>query len=119
MKNYVMKVLWLFSIVFICTLSISMAQEKNKTNSSNYKQKMQMAIKSAKTESDTSIVRKGLINLTAIDKNKDGKVYEDMMDYNVISDKPGKCPLCGMTLKKVTIKQAKSNLINAGFKVVK
>ena len=40
------------------------------------------------------IVRKGVINLKAIDKNKDGKVFQDQMDWNVISDKPGKCPLC-------------------------
>ena len=66
-----------------------------------------------------SIVRKGVIDLKAIDKNKDGKVYQDVMDYNVISDKPGKCPLCGMTLKEVSIKQAEETLIKAGFKVKK
>ena len=66
---------------------------------------------------DSSIIRKGTIDLKAIDKNKDGMVYEDMMDYNVISDKPGKCPICGMTLKKVTLAKAKANLEKAGFKV--
>ena len=69
------------------------------------------------TSIDSSIVRKGVINLKSIDKNKDGKVYQDMMDYNVISDKPGKCPLCGMTLKEVTLKVAKKNSIASGFKV--
>ena len=69
------------------------------------------------TGTDSSIVHKGVINLKLIDKNKDGKVYQDMMDYNVISDKPGKCPLCGMTLKEVTLKEAKKNLIASGFKV--
>jgi membrane fusion protein, copper/silver efflux system len=39
------------------------------------------------------------------------------MDWNVISDKPGKCPLCGMTLKEVTIKEAKANLKKNGFSV--
>jgi membrane fusion protein, copper/silver efflux system len=58
-----------------------------------------------------------VIDSKAIDKNKDGKVYQDMMDYNVISDKPGKCPLCGMTLKEVSIKKAEKTLLKSGFKV--
>ncbi len=41
------------------------------------------------------------------------------MDWNVISDKPGKCPLCKMTLKEVTLKEAKKNLVANGFKVKK
>ncbi len=63
------------------------------------------------------IVRKGVIDLKSIDKNKDGKVFQDQMDWNVISDTPGKCPLCKMTLKEVTIKEAKANLIKNRFKV--
>jgi Cu(I)/Ag(I) efflux system membrane fusion protein/cobalt-zinc-cadmium efflux system membrane fusion protein len=39
------------------------------------------------------------------------------MDWNVISDKPGKCPICGMKLKEVTIEKAKANLLKNGFKV--
>ena len=64
-----------------------------------------------------SIVREGVIDLKSIDVNQDGKVYQDMMDYNVISDKPGKCPLCGMTLKEVSIKKAKETLLKNGIKV--
>ena len=66
---------------------------------------------------DSTIVHKGVIDLKAIDKNKDGKVFQDQMDWNVISDKPGKCPLCKMTLKEVTLDEAKKNLIKNGFKV--
>jgi hypothetical protein len=51
------------------------------------------------------------------DSSKDEKVYQDMMDYNVISDKPGTCPLCGMTLKEVSLKKAKEILLKSGFKV--
>ncbi len=65
---------------------------------------------------DSTIVHKGEIDLKAIDNNEDGKVFQDQMDWNVISDKPGKCPLCKMTLKEVTVKQAKKNLIDHGFK---
>jgi Cu(I)/Ag(I) efflux system membrane fusion protein len=61
-------------------------------------------------------IRKGVIDLSAIDKNKDGKLYEDIMDWNVISDEPGECPLCGMTLKEFSIKEVKKNLTEHGFK---
>jgi membrane fusion protein, copper/silver efflux system len=66
---------------------------------------------------DSSIIRTGEIDLIAIDVNKDGKVYQDPMDWNVISDKPGKCPLCKMTLIEVSIEQAKENLVKNGFEV--
>lgn len=66
---------------------------------------------------DSAIVHKGIIDLKAIDKNKDGKVFQDQMDWNVISDKPGKCPLCKMELKEVTIKAAQKNLEKYEFKV--
>jgi Cu(I)/Ag(I) efflux system membrane fusion protein/cobalt-zinc-cadmium efflux system membrane fusion protein len=58
-----------------------------------------------------------MIDLMSIDKNKDGMVYQDMMDWNVISDEPGKCPLCKMTLKEVSIEQARENLVKNDFKV--
>jgi membrane fusion protein, copper/silver efflux system len=67
----------------------------------------------------SSIVREGEIDLTAIDTNKDGKVYQDQMDWNVISDSEGRCPLCGMKLKEVTIEEAKEKLIENGFQVKK
>ena len=64
-------------------------------------------------------IRKGVIDLSAIDKNKDGKLYEDIMDWNVISDKPGECPICGMTLKEFTIKEVEKNLTEHDFKYKK
>lgn len=66
---------------------------------------------------DSTIVHKGVIDLKAIDKNKDGKVFQDQMDWNVISDKPGDCPLCGMKLKEVALEKAKANLLRHGYKV--
>ncbi|MBN2614840.1 MAG: hypothetical protein JXR71_04040 [Bacteroidales bacterium] len=63
-----------------------------------------------------SIVRKGMINVEALDKNHDGKLYEDVMDWNVISDQPGTCPLCGMKLREMTVQQVKNNLKEHGFK---
>jgi len=67
--------------------------------------------------SKSSLVREGEIDLQGIDKNKDGKVFQDTMDWNVISDEPGECPLCGMKLKEVTLEKAKENLIKYNFKV--
>jgi Cu(I)/Ag(I) efflux system membrane fusion protein/cobalt-zinc-cadmium efflux system membrane fusion protein len=70
-----------------------------------------------KGQTNSAIVHEGMIDLMAIDKNKDGMVYQDMMDWNVISDEPGKCPLCKMTLTEVSIEQAKENLVKNNFKV--
>ncbi len=68
-------------------------------------------------EKKSPLIRKGEIDLESIDENKDGKVYQDVMDWNVISDKPGKCPLCNMKLKEVSLDKAKENLLKNGFKV--
>jgi hypothetical protein len=81
-------------------------------DSSHYKMDNEMM-----SSKKSPLIREGVIDVKAIDKNKDGKVYEDMMDYNVISDKPGVCPLCGMTLKEVSVKKAEQNLKASGFKV--
>ena len=86
--------------------------------------KMETSVDTKATKDKTdknkpAIVRTGVINVKAIDKNKDGKVFQDPMDWNVISDKPGKCPLCKMELKEVTIKEAEANLVKNGFKIKK
>ena len=70
-----------------------------------------------KGQTNSAIVHEGMIDLMAIDKNKDGMVYQDPMDWNVISDEPGKCPLCKMELKEVTLNEAKENLIKNDFQV--
>lgn len=64
-----------------------------------------------------SIVREGAIDIFTIDGNKDGIVYQCQMDFNVISDKPGTDPECGMKLKEVTLETAKENLIKHNFKI--
>ncbi|MBZ0200387.1 MAG: efflux RND transporter periplasmic adaptor subunit [Ignavibacteriaceae bacterium] len=68
-------------------------------------------------EEISPLVRTGVIDLMSIDKNKDGKVYQDLMDWNVISDEPGRCPLCNMKLSEVSLDEAKKNLIENGFKI--
>jgi hypothetical protein len=104
------KVLLIACALIITSNAVIFAQMQMNGNHS----KMEMKKDSVKSD---DMVRKGVINLKAIDKNKDGKVFQDQMDWNVISDKPGVCPLCGMTLKEVTIKEAKKTLLKHGFKV--
>jgi hypothetical protein len=70
-----------------------------------------------KKQTDSSIVRNGIIDLKMIDENKDDMVYQDPMDWNVIADQPGKCPLCKMELKEVSLDKAKENLKENGFSV--
>ena len=69
------------------------------------------------TKEKHSIVHEGEIDLTAIDKNEDGKVFQDQMCWNVVSDEAGRCPLCEMKLKEVSLEKAKANLLKHGFKV--
>jgi membrane fusion protein, copper/silver efflux system len=109
-----------FAFAFIFT-AFSFAQGKEGSTMNREKMNMQN-MKTMKDsthrmkEEGNSIVRQGVIDLNAIDENKDGKVFQDMMDYNVISDKPGKCPLCGMKLKEISLKKAKDYLLKAGYK---
>ena len=64
-----------------------------------------------------SIVRTGEINVESIDVNGDGSVFECPMDWNVISDKDGRCPTCNMFLKEYSIEVTKQNLITYSYKV--
>ena len=89
----------------------SSKQNQNMNDMNDHNMKMESS------NAKDSIIRKGEIDLKAIDKNKDGKVYQDQMDWNVISDKPGDCPKCNMKLKEVTLEKAKENLIKHNFKV--
>ena len=66
---------------------------------------------------DSPLIRTSEIDLKMIDKNGDGKVFQDPMDWNVISDEPGRCPVCEMKLKEVTLQGAKENLVKHGYKV--
>ena len=130
MLNKISKTFVFVFVFSFCFTALSFAQENTDSTMNHKNMKMQMKnhkmdmkkdMHNMKTDStkkmQSSIIRKGVIDVKAIDKNKDGKVFQDLMDYNVISDKPGKCPLCGMDLTEVTIEQAKDYLIKAGFKI--
>lgn len=108
-KSALAKFFLLSCSIVILFITTSCGQDHKDHNHSN----MNMD----KKQVDSSIVRTGTIDLQSIDSNKDGLVYQDQMDWNVISDEPGKCPLCKMTLKKVSIKSAKENLLAKGLQV--
>ncbi len=117
----------LFAVIVLASFSLASNGVKDSTKQMNnmkmHNKDMKEAMHKMKMDStkkmQSSIIRKGVIDVKSIDKNKDGKVFQDMMDYNVISDKPGKCPICGMKLKEVSVKQAKEMLVKSGFKVKK
>jgi YHS domain-containing protein len=86
--------------------------------STTFSQNKPANLKEKKTEK-TDIVRKGIIDLASVDKNKDGKVFQCPMELNVISDSQGNCPLCGMKLREISVEDAKAKLIKKGFEVKK
>ncbi|MBM2814772.1 MAG: hypothetical protein HW421_1534 [Ignavibacteria bacterium] len=110
-------------IIIIFALSISslnsqccsMKGHGNHSGHSGSSDHSDHSLKDAK-EGDTTLIKKGKIDVYAIDTNKDGYVYQDQMHWNVISDKPGNCPICSMELEKVknlaAIKNLKENDID-------
>jgi hypothetical protein len=119
-------------ITLIITAGVSFAQEDSSKSHINHDHKMEMKKDDHKhmdqnkmmgsenkemMDDSKSIVQEGTIDLAAIDENGDGKVYQDQMCWNVVSDKAGDCPQCGMKLKEVSLEDAKKNLEENGFKV--
>jgi hypothetical protein len=58
---------------------------------------------------DSALIRNRNTDLSSLDTNNDDRVFQCMMDYNVVSDEPGQCPLCKMKLKELSIDKAQSN----------
>jgi Heavy metal binding domain len=67
----------------------------------------------------SELVRTGEIDVVSLDKNGDGKVYECPMDWNVLNDEHGDCPVCGMKLKEYSIADVQQNLTKYGYKYKK
>ena len=86
-------------------------------DSTHSKDKHKGHMHSSTNEKKSSIVHEGTIDLSAIDENGDGKVYQDQMCWNVVSDEAGECPQCGMKLKEVSLEDAKKNLEANGYDV--
>lgn len=133
----IIKILFLPIVIFFAAASLSLAQDSAKSSSKKLESEMKIDMKgmhmdkNMKMDSSNKTSRgdkmkathsspmayKGVIDVKSIDDNKDGKVYQCPMDFNVLSDKPGVDPKCGMKLKEVSLEQAKMNLTKHGFKV--
>ncbi len=50
------------------------------------------------------------VNIASLDVDGDGNVYQCPMDWNVISDDSGSCPVCMMDLEQYSIDDAQKNL---------
>ncbi len=61
-------------------------------------------------KSESDIVRDYDVNVASLDENDDGKVFQCPMDWQVISDDAGSCPLCNMNLKEYSVSDAQKNL---------
>jgi hypothetical protein len=82
-------------------------------------EKVQNEHKMQAAEEKSELVREGIIDVAGLDVNKDGKVYECPMDWNVIGDEHGDCPVCGMELKEYSLDDAKANLDKYGYEYKK
>ncbi|MFC2084460.1 YHS domain-containing protein [Bacteroidota bacterium] len=103
-----MKLNRFFSFVFLFTFGLTVsviAQHDHLKNMEKY-------------SVDSTIIRNGEIDLSVIDGNKDMKVFECPMDWNVLSDSSGRCPVCEMKLKEYSLHDAASNLKEHGFKLI-
>jgi hypothetical protein len=97
-----------FSVVLIIASFIGLTGCSKENSTKAPENQTQQAEK--KDAGDLSIVRDKNVNVDSLDQDKDGYLYQCGMDYDVISDKPGTCPKCGMQLKKVSVADAKKNL---------
>lgn len=83
----------------------------------NHESMEQDSGKKSGMKSEKSWLREEPIDVKSIDADQDGFVFQDHMDWNVISDIEGKCPECGMFLKKTSIADAEKNLRDHGLKL--
>lgn len=67
--------------------------------------------KSETGSNNLSVVRDSTVNVFTLDYNKDGIVFQCPMKehFNVVSDKPGICPLCKMDLEETNVNEAAKN----------
>lgn len=106
-------------VIFMALTITACGQQKQEEAEAEHQHTMhsdtQMTAGMAKL--DSTVVRKGTIDLAQVDVDKDGKVYQCPMDWNVVSDSAGYCPMCNMELEHVSVADAKKNLTDNKFQV--
>jgi hypothetical protein len=92
-----------FGLVLFVVLSLSLLScGNNEDHDSMHEQETDQV--------DSQIIRDYNVNVASLDENKDGNVYQCPMDWQVISDEAGSCPLCNMDLKEYSVADARQNL---------
>lgn len=94
----------IFTGIIIVVFSLIIFGCGDKKNENNLKQH------EITTQSGSEIVRDFDVVVASLDENEDGKLFQCPMDWQVISDAAGNCPLCNMNLKEFTVTNAKKNL---------
>ena len=112
------------TILIIASLVIAFTNSCSEQNKEEVSEKMEMQKDKAMSDhsidkATSELVREGVIDLKAIDANADGKIYECPMDWNVLDDKAGDCPVCGMNLKEYSLEDTKANLDKYGYEYKK
>lgn len=106
------KILGLMLLVSIFTIGCG----EKKDHEDNYNLNEEGPI-NADTTAANNMVREGVIDVASIDKNNDNNVYQCPMDWNVISDESGNCPVCKMNLEQYSIAEARDNLVKNDYEV--
>jgi len=110
-------ILKLFSIIILASFLFAGCGEK-KDHEDNYNLDNEGPIEQGTADTTASdIVREGVIDVASIDENKDRHVYQCPMDWNVLSDNQGSCPVCNMNLERFTVTTARDNLQKNDFQV--
>ncbi len=100
-------------IIFVILAFSSQSFAQDKTNSDTIKSKMKkMGCRKNMDHSKHEMKDEEKIDIEKNDLNKDGKVFIDGMCKDVVKDKQGNCPKCGMKLKEVTLEEAKKFIEN-------
>lgn len=59
-----------------------------------------------------------LVDPARADANGDGFVYQSPMHWAVFHEGPGNCDICNMTLRRVSLEEARANLLREGYQLI-
>lgn len=114
MKQWILLGVLVFTLAFFAVCSSEQGDTEGHMHGEGMMESMQ---KSDSMKSLEEWIRSEPVDVKAVDVNRDGFVYQDPMDWNVIADEEGKCPKCGMLLEKVSVEEAVKNLKDNGYTV--
>lgn len=110
----------LIAFTLLAVISISCSEQKEEVSEKmEMKAEKQMSEHSIGEAPTSDLVRLGTIDVESLDLNKDGKIYECPMDWNVLNDTHGDCPVCGMDMKEYSLEDIKANLNKYGYEYKK